>query len=756
MAWRVTSTILSSSTRPLVDSHTGFVGRRAAAKEIQAKARCYLVRLRIKGTRAQHAAAERIQRWIRCFLEECHAWRAANRQLLKLLLNRVRILLPFTSVDRDMEVPRTSTNLGRWAKPSAKTLSSTTAASDLMVLSTSVMRRERTFLSNRFLQCRGLGSAQLLATQIVTDTSLIPPRWSASTLANGKFLSAGCEAQYPGQFSLQLVTVSSASSPVPVDSCSSVTVHWCGNTQQQSGSPYLMHVGLDSPEWHRFVILSCDAARKPKYFGPSAKKSLLRFILHKRMLCTRHWLSHITTISPDALLSSLGARTTFSVTAGHQLNPKPVGRDTQGGYRHASITVLLSIQTLRRAEAQNVASNILFDLLEDLIHMIPRISIHIGCTVSQYQAQSKGLGAWTTSCRQRGAWTRLSWNGCVAGDLQVPMRDHPSHSVMMRNEGLPCAVGHFILTGNSASSIQTKNSDGSGGVDNQKKFLLQIELSRSVGGRPCGVAILNERFFDCIRPQRNISVFVKSSVSSKFPQTSAMSLGYVCMRLTARRLETPHWRQRLQIVKSYVGTMIKSVLSSASQPRIEISLERLTGLLPEVDVASLECWVTWGGHLATTWFAASESACEACISSPGVRLNLPAHGLIMPVLKLEILGTSFSSSSMDTTRKTCFGVCSVNGHELTNHAGRVELNFVEPLKPFSANSSQIDQVARLVPGRVVMFVEVFDAPFGAQSPEHADTTRLQLSILDLDMTGCKSSLVSSHLTVFDPRLVFRR
>jgi hypothetical protein len=55
-----------------------------------------------------------------------------------------------------------------------------------------------------------------------------------------------------------------------------------------------------------------------------------------------------------------------------------------------------------------------------------------------------------------------------------------------------------------------------------------------------------------------------------------------------------------------------------------------------------------------------------------------------------------------------------------------------------------------------MFVEVFDAPFGAQSPEHADTTRLQLSILDLDMTGCKSSLVSSHLTVFDPRLVFRR
>ena len=99
---------------------------------------------------------------------------------------------------------------------------------------------------------------------------------------------------------------------------------------------------------------------------------------------------------------------------------------------------------------------------------------------------------------------------------------------------------------------------------------------------------------------------------------------------------------------------------------------------------------------------------------------------------------------MDTTRKTCFGVCSVNGHELTNHAGRVELNFVEPLKPFSANSSQIDQVARLVPGRVVMFVEVFDAPFGAQSPEHADTTRLQLSILDLDMTGCKSSLVKSR------------
>ena len=33
------------------------------------------------------------------------------------------------------------------------------------------------------------------------------------------------------------------------------------------------------------------------------------------------------------------------------------------------------------------------------------------------------------------------------------MRDRHSRSVMMRNKGLPCAVGHFILTGDSASSI---------------------------------------------------------------------------------------------------------------------------------------------------------------------------------------------------------------------------------------------------------------------------------------------------------------
>ena len=260
---------------------------------------------------------------------------------------------------------------------------------------------------------------------------------------------------------------------MPVESCSSVTVHWCGNTRQPSGSPYLMRVGLDSPEWHHFVILTCDTSRKPKYFGPRAKKSLLRFILHKRTLCKRRWLSHATTISPDAFLSSLGARATFTVTAGHQ-----------GGYRHASITVLLSIQTLRRAEAQNIASNVLLDLLEDLIHITPGASVHIGCTVSRYQAQSKGLGAWTTSCRQRGAWTRLTWNGCVAGYLQVPMRDRHSRSVMMRNKGLPCAVGHFILTGDSASSI----SGGGGDCYDQNKFLLQIELSRSVGGGP--VALL--------------------------------------------------------------------------------------------------------------------------------------------------------------------------------------------------------------------------------------------------------------------------
>ena len=207
-----------------------------------------------------------------------------------------------------------------------------------------------------------------------------------------------------------------------------------------------------------------------------------------------------------------------------------------------------------------------------------------------------------------------------------------------------------------------------------------------------------------------------------------------------------------------MGSMITAALCSVPQPRIEISLERLTGLLPEVDVASLECRVTWGERVATTWFAASEPACEACIcaSSPSVRLNLPAHGRVAPVLKLEILGTSFSSSSIDTARKTCFGVCSVNSHELTNNTGRVELNFVEPPKPLSA-SSRLARVARLVPGRVVMFVEVFDVHYSARPPECTDVTRLQLSILDLDMTGCKSDLVGSHRTVFSTYgLVFRR
>ena len=62
------------------------------------------------------------------------------------------------------------------------------------------------------------------------------------------------------------------------------------------------------------------------------------------------------------------------------------------------------------------------------------------------------------------------------------MRDRHSRSVMMRNKGLPCAVGHFILTGDSASSI----SGGGGDCYDQNKFLLQIELA-SVG-RP--VALL--------------------------------------------------------------------------------------------------------------------------------------------------------------------------------------------------------------------------------------------------------------------------
>ena len=180
-----------------------------------------------------------------------------------------------------MEVLRTATHLGRRAKPSTETLSRV-AASDLVVLSTPAILRG-TLPHHRFLQRAGLSSAQLLATQIVTNTALIQPRWSASASASGKFLSAGCEVQYPGQFLLQLVTVSSASSPMRgvllFCDCALVRQH-----PTTSGSPYLMRVGLDSPEWHHFVILTCDTSRKPKYFGPRAKKSLLRFILHKRTL----------------------------------------------------------------------------------------------------------------------------------------------------------------------------------------------------------------------------------------------------------------------------------------------------------------------------------------------------------------------------------------------------------------------------------------------------------------------------------------
>lgn len=65
--------------------------RRAAALCLQKRARGYLVRLRLSGTRAEHAAAERVQHVIRRYLTACRAWHDANRRATQVLMNCLRI-----------------------------------------------------------------------------------------------------------------------------------------------------------------------------------------------------------------------------------------------------------------------------------------------------------------------------------------------------------------------------------------------------------------------------------------------------------------------------------------------------------------------------------------------------------------------------------------------------------------------------------------------------------------------------------------
>ena len=51
------------------------------------------MRLRIKGTKAEHSAAERVQHVIRRFLKACKAWHEANARATRVLENCMRIVI---------------------------------------------------------------------------------------------------------------------------------------------------------------------------------------------------------------------------------------------------------------------------------------------------------------------------------------------------------------------------------------------------------------------------------------------------------------------------------------------------------------------------------------------------------------------------------------------------------------------------------------------------------------------------------------
>jgi len=200
--------------------------------------------------------------------------------------------------------------------------------------------------------------------------------------------------------------------------------------------------------------------------------------------------------------------------------------------------------------------------------------------------------------------------------------------------------------------------------------------------------------------------------------------------------------------------MIESALCRVPQPRVEIALESVSDLLADVNTDTLMCRVVWAGELSTTWFAKNGTESKSASEPYGrwvdarrcARLFLPAHGLTVPDLKLELYGAFWQSHGTVQAKVGCLGVCHIRGADLVASSGRMALDLVESYKSqLDVDRSNLrNRVTRLVPGHVLIHVNAVDIPLHICNHKPALDMResmLQVSVLDLDIVDHQNNLV---------------
>ena len=116
------------------------------------------MRLRIKGTKAEHSAAERVQHVIRRFLKACKAWHEANARATRVLENCMRIVIARRRMAKRAEERRVEARLralcGKGKGPKS------TSASTLMLARPQKPPEERAFQTQPFRNVRNSKTAK--------------------------------------------------------------------------------------------------------------------------------------------------------------------------------------------------------------------------------------------------------------------------------------------------------------------------------------------------------------------------------------------------------------------------------------------------------------------------------------------------------------------------------------------------------------------------------------------------------------------
>lgn len=566
---------------------------------------------------------------------------------------------------------------------------------------------------------------------------------------------------FPVELSLHVVAAALGSRRGGVEPCC-VIISWCGDIYGESKAPPNWGGNGSSVIERRDVFyLPCDRDRKPEFFGLAASTMPpLRLSLQPSEISLNGDRSHSVSLSPDALLSSFGARTTFSITPKGCRSELLVSEDHLYGLpqddRYASITLLLTAETSARTESRHVIASILFNLLEELLHALPASVPHVKCAVIAFEpAHVVGLNSWTASCARRGVQARLLWNGFSTGGICIPIVDSRSFSKVRDAAGkkIKYCREQFVLPIDPAPIARGSHGDVTAIAD-KRGLQLAVEIVPSVAGSPFGVASLDETYFGEQEVETHVPVRAVSHAKIAKAHSRTPELGQLHLYLTLHRLPIPQWRQRQRAVESYVKRMIKDALRRVPQPRVEIALECVSDLLPDVDNDTLKCRVIWDDNLAATWRArdATDStrvpAHHQRWADAGrtLRLFLPAHGLTVPNLRLELHGTFKKTGiehSAHQSQFECLGVCFVCGSDLAVTAGRIGLDLLEPNEASLSRRSVVPQINRLVPGRVSISVDAIDIPLNTNHStlDAESLPNLQVSILDLDIIDHQSSLV---------------